>query len=223
MLHGPAEPRRRDAGGREQPGNACPPVPSHAAGPVCRAAMVFPKRHDPAVHADHAAHVHKHFDLSIMGMGLEGWILLFVVFAAVQARGAARRGGCCVRLHALRPRARAVRTRVADVRPPGEKASQERLSSRAADTGLCGLQTQGCAAARAAPAALTARPARASAAAAPNRRAPVAQCGGRCLRGHPQRESLLALPATRRRSPRHAAAAAAGLSRRQTACARTER
>ena len=113
--------------------------------------MVFPKQHSAAVHADHAAHVHKHFDLSILGMGLEGWIVLFVIFAAVQARrSAARRGGfVSAGAEASRPRA-AVRARVADVRPPGEEAIQERLSVRAADTGVEARKHNHCAAARAA-------------------------------------------------------------------------
>ena len=48
--------------------------------------MVFPKQHSAAVHAEHAAHVHSHFDLSLFGMALEGWLLVGAVFAVVQVR-----------------------------------------------------------------------------------------------------------------------------------------
>ena len=68
-------------------------------------AMVFPKQHSAEVHADHAAHVHKHFDLSLMGMALEGWILVGVVFAVVQVSEAA--AFCAQQRLALRPAARA--------------------------------------------------------------------------------------------------------------------
>jgi hypothetical protein len=53
--------------------------------------------------------VHAHFDLSILGMGLEGWILLFVVFAGVQARDAVRDAAASSRLVLTRRGAQFVR------------------------------------------------------------------------------------------------------------------
>ena len=48
---------------------------------------MFPKSHHEAS-AAHNANMHTHFDLGLAGMSLEGWLVVFVLFAALQARPA---------------------------------------------------------------------------------------------------------------------------------------
>ena len=51
---------------------------------------MFPKHADPVKVQKHHEHMHSHFDLSVLGMSLEHWAVIFVLFGLLQARPAGR-------------------------------------------------------------------------------------------------------------------------------------
>ena len=51
---------------------------------------MFPKHADPVKVQKHHEHLHSHFDLSVLGMSLEHWAVIFVLFGLLQARPAGR-------------------------------------------------------------------------------------------------------------------------------------
>ena len=52
---------------------------------------MFPKHADPAKVQAHHEHIHSHFDLSLLGMSLEHWAIVFVLFGLLQVRLVRRR------------------------------------------------------------------------------------------------------------------------------------
>jgi hypothetical protein len=46
---------------------------------------MFPKNADPAKVKAHHDHIHAHFDLTLAGLNLERWVVIFVIFGLFQA------------------------------------------------------------------------------------------------------------------------------------------